>query len=592
MSYTRILVVVSLMVSLVTSAIGEQALSPPEGGTVPMSNVAGKKLIRAAREIRHVTQDMEAIKSPAEKARFLQDKVASWQDKGIDGVMFVVRNGQWWQVPALTYEDVKQEINAFKSVEDWGRLTDNFLWTSSTLWWAGQVPDWFNDGDWEAICTGTRLAARLCKESGFKGLVFDWEQYGGRGKGVWIRPFYYKHYAAEGYKGASETEPRPFPEVAAKVRQRGREYAQALTSVYPEIVLMVAPSLYSGPYREAAKETGDLRECGPGLVPAFIDGLLLGLDERASLVSACEKTYLDMTYADLLTARDQALRQALVMSTVPELARRRIQFAAGIWTDAGWGKDRFSPTDARVNQRDPEQHKHATHNALAASDDYAWLYGEMPWLTEEATPLMKAYWKATEDARQPMDLDWAPEPEWDLTDYSAVNEQMAAKDAASWAQAEKDGWRVAVELPTWWRFLFSPGNKLRYRKYWYKGDIDDSAWPLISCLKCWQSQGMPANGQAVYRVSFDVPADIDATTQDIQLSFGAFSAGEPAGEKGLASWADFTLNGKGYPMRPMSDVAESIRPGERNRVGIRVINRAGPALLMGHVKLLVRDRTE
>ena len=594
MRYWKTLVVGSLLVSLAVGAIDEQPLAPPEGGLVPLSNVAGKKLIRGAREVRHALQALLEIEDPAEKTAFLREKVASWQDKGIDGVMFFVKHGSWWQVPGPTYEDVKPEIDAFQSIKDWGCLTDNFLWTYSTVWVAGgKVPDWFNDEDWQAVCANTRLAARLARECGFKGILLDWEQYGGHGVGVWRMPFYYKHYADEGYKVGGEAEPRPFLEVAAKVRQRGREYAEALTGVYPEIVLLVAASLYSDTYWESVMEKGgDLRACATALMPAFVDGLLLGLDERASLVSACERTYLDSTYADMLAVRDLALRRALVMSTVPELARKRIQFAAGIWTDAGWGKDRFSSTDVRVNQRDPEQHKHATHNALAASDTYAWFYGAMPWLTEEATPLMKAYWQATREARQPMDLAWEPTPEWDLTDYSAHNEQMAAKDTAFWVKARQDGWRVAVELPVHWRFRFSAGNQLRYRKPWHKADIDDRSWSPISCLKCWQSQGMPATGQAVYRVSFDVPADIDPVTQDIQLAFGAYSSGIPLEANGPASWADIAVNGKGYPMRPMVDVAESIRPGERNRVGIRVINHAGPAFLMGHVKLLVREGAE
>ena len=592
--YSRIFVVAGLLGSLTAGVTGEQALGPPEGGTVPLSNVAGKKLIRAAKETRHVSQDLQGIKDPAEKTAFLQETIDSWQDKGIDGAMFYLRHQRWWQVPGPTYEDVKPEIDAFQSIKDWGRLTDNFLWTYSTVWVAGgKVPDWFNDGDWEAVCANTRLAARLAKECGFKGILLDWEQYGGHGVGVWRMPFYYKHYADEGYKVGGEAEPRPFLEVAAKVRQRGREYAEALTGVYPEIVLLVAASLYSDTYWESVMEKGgDLRACATALMPAFVDGLLLGLDERASLVSACERTYLDSTYADMLAVRDLALRRALVMSTVPELARKRIEFAPGIWTDAGWGKDRFSPTDVRVNQRDPEQHKHATHNALAASDRYAWFYGAMPWLTEEATPLMKAYWEATREAHRPMDLDWEPAPNWDLTDYSAHDEQMAANDAAFWVQAEADGWSVAVELPIHWRFRFSAGNQLRYRKPWHKADIDDRSWSPISCLKCWQSQGMPANGQAVYRVNFDAPADIDPAAHDIRLAFSAYSAGSPSEEKGLMSWADIAVNGKGYPIRPMVDVAESIRPGARNRVGIRIINHAGPAFLTGHVKLLVRERTE
>ena len=559
--------------------------------SVPLSNVEGKKLIRGAREIRkQVVGPLADIRDPAGKAVFLRKVVVSLQNKGIDGVMFPIRNGQWWRIPPLTYDDVSATIEAFRSIEDWGQLTDNFLWTGSTLWVDSKSPDWFSDEDWASVCAGTRLAGRLCRECGFKGILLDWEQYGGRGRGVWKHPFFYRLYADEGYKDAGEETPKSFAEVSARVRQRGREYAEALTGAYPEIVLMVAPSLYEGTHRETLLETGgNVRDASGALVPAFVDGLLLGLDERASLVSACERTYCDSRYTDMLLARDDALRQALVMSTVPDVARRRITFTPAVWTDAGWGEDRFSTTDVRVNQRDPERHRHATHNALAAADRYAWLYGEMPFFLAEPTPLMEQYWRATREARRPTDLSWAPEPKWDLKDYSAHDRDMAARDAAFWTNAANEGWRVAVELPVHWRFRFDTDNQLRYRKVWHKSELDDSSWPLISVLRCWQGQRIPANGPAVYRTRFDAPADVDPGIREVRLAFGAYSPGLPGGGKGLTSWMDVCVNGKGYPMRPMIDVSEAIRPGQSNRVGIRVINRAGPAALMGHVKLLVRE---
>ena len=79
---------------MMTSGSGDEgALSSPEGGKIPPSNVAGKKLIRGAREIRLLCGELEAIEDPEKKAAFLREKVVSWQDKGIDGVMFFLRDG-------------------------------------------------------------------------------------------------------------------------------------------------------------------------------------------------------------------------------------------------------------------------------------------------------------------------------------------------------------------------------------------------------------------------------------------------------------------------------------------------------------------
>ncbi len=595
-----ILLTVGLLVTSTPSAsICEETLSPAEGGRIPLSNVAGKKLIRGAREIRHVCGELEGIEDAGKKASFLNEKVATWQDKGIDGVMFVLRNGQWWRVPALTYEDIKPEIDAFQSVKDWGRLTDNFLWTSSTLWVEGRVPDWFNDKDWGAVCTNTRLAARVARECGFKGVMLDLEQYGGRGRGVWKYPSLYNVYTDVVYNAAGEAVPKSFDEVAAKVRKRGQEYGEALTSEYPQIVLMVAASLYEGAYRVALRKElereskGSLLDTGFALMPAFFDGLLAGLDERASLVSACEATYLDSTYKDMLVVRDHALRLAPSLSMTPKLARQRISFCTAIWTDAGWGEDRFSPTDVRANQRNPLRHKHAAHNALAASDKYAWLYGEMPWIMAEPTPLMRKYWQANIDAHLPQDLSWKPTPNWDLTDYTEHDRQMAAKDAAFWAKAKQDGWRVVAELPVDWHFRFDTQLQIRYNKHWYRpnNDFDFGSWPLISTLKCWQSQGTKANGVGIYRIRFDVPRDLDPKRDEIVLAFGGHSAGTSPGP-GLRPEIVALMNTKsGLGMKTgLTDVSELIKPGASNQVSVRVINHAGPAGLMGHVKLLVRRR--
>ena len=40
----------------------------------------------------------------------------------------------------------------------------------------------------------------------------------------------------------------------------------------------------------------------------------------------------------------------------------------------------------------------------------------------------------------------------------------------------------------------------------------------------------------------------------------------------------------------LADVSSVIKPGESNQASVRVMNYAGPAGLMGHVKLLVREK--
>ena len=571
------------------------AQGPPSAGSVkvPSSEVSGKKLIRAG-------DDLDRMWGAGSMANAdLPAKIAALQDAGYDGLVFAfasgdkskgynVMVGQWWNCAVRrTYEEFLPEVRAFQSVKSWGRITDNFTRTMPAVWSDTaniRCQDWFNDEDWDVVLNNARVMARLIKDCGFKGIMLDTEQYHHHARGPWRLPWYYRLYAESGYKLAGEAKPRAFAEVAGKVEERGKQYGKALSQEFPDLTLIVIPGMYEWAWRYALRSrNGTLEMTYYGLYPAFLDGLLLGLDKRATIIAGTEMTYVDSQYKEMLVVRDAELRQAQILSKYKDLARKRIKFSVGLWTDAGLGTDRFSNSDVTVNQRDPERHMHAVHNALAASDEYAWQWGEMgDWLSPNPTPLMKEYWKANVDGHKPRSLDWAPEPKWDMTDYSAYDADNAKKDAAFWADAHKDGWKVAAELPEYWKFLFDTETLQRYREY--ITGFDDRSWQYISVLRCWQSQSVKANGPAVYRTRFKAPADIDPTTQEVVLAFAGF----PRDDAKNAGWMDVHVNGKGYPIGHMIEVTDSILPGKENSVVVRAINRSGPGGLTGHVKLLVR----
>ena len=404
-------------------ATGESAVATVKPGDAAFTKLlrsenraAGKKLLRVASEL--VSRLLEA-RSVSEAD--LPAKVKAWQDTGLDGLIFNVAyhdsakgpiraHGQWWNIVPLKYEEFIPEIKAFQAVEDWGRLTDNFLWSSIAVWGSGTCQDWFSDEHWKAVLNNVRIQARVARECGFKGILLDTEQYLHHGRGPWRLPFSYKYYAVTGgYELAGEAEPRSFAECAAKVRERARQYAEAITAEFPDLVLLVIPGLYECALPHGVPRPGDttpIYKNPQPLYPAFCDGLLLGLDERAAIVAATESTYGKTLYKDMLVARDACKERSVRLSTVPELARRRISFAAGVWAEAG---RRWSDTDVSVNQRDPETHKHALHSALAASDRYAWLYGEKSkFLSTAPTPLMREYFQANIEAHQAQDLFWEP----------------------------------------------------------------------------------------------------------------------------------------------------------------------------------------
>ena len=386
-----------------TVPLGEVIRMPPEALYVPKVTYSGpKKLIRLAEEVLH-----EALHIPSLADIDLASKVKLWQDRGLDGLVFSFygHGGDPWGLKRLDYQQFIPDIKAFQSVKDWGRLTDNFNWSVMAARPAhtkDDVQDWFKDDDWDIILSNARVQAKVAKECGFKGMVLDTEQYDGRiPQGAWYFFFSYPYYVEYGYKVTPEPKPRPFPEVAAKVRQRGTQYARAICSAFPGIRLMVLPGLYE---ETQHRGTGPLEQNHAGLFPSFIDGLLLGLDEEATLIAGSEPTYHMTTYRDIIGVRqsyDQAIEQ---LCKAPAHLKSKMSFAVGIWPDqeeGGW-----SNTDVSVNVRDPQTHLRALRNAFRASGEYAWLYGQQSrFLTIDPTPLQREYFQANIDAHQLEELN-------------------------------------------------------------------------------------------------------------------------------------------------------------------------------------------
>jgi hypothetical protein len=372
---------------------------------VPKTTFKGrKKMLRVASEL---ISRMLGAKSIAQAN--LPARVKQWQQTGLDGCVFNITSsergnldryhmmhGQWWALVPRTYEELQPDIKAFQAVKDWGRLTDNFLWSSYAVWRDGprtKVQDWFNDDHWKIILANVALQARVAKECGFKGILFDVEQYEGHhALGGWHIPFSYPNYSEDGYKLNGESKPRPFDEVAAKIKLRGKQYAQALCAEYPGLKIILIPGLY-----EWATRLGD----GPmennhcGLYPSFIDGMLTGLDKKATIIGGSELTYSKTRLRDMANIRkefDQAIDKLCGES---KNLQKRLSFSAGVWVDA---ERKWSDTDESINARNVEEHQEAVKAAFTVSDEYAWLYGEQSkYLGDNPTPLMKRYFKAGVD---------------------------------------------------------------------------------------------------------------------------------------------------------------------------------------------------
>jgi hypothetical protein len=242
------------------------------------------------------------------------------------------------------------------------RFTDNFIGIGAN---PGDI-DWFDDEGWQRIVDHWRIAARAAKQSGLKGLLFDPEPY--------TPPHSQFNYAAQ--PGRTR---HAFNEYAAKARQRGRQVMRAVAEEYPEITLFC---YFMNSVSAAATGRADPRPAlaaqGYGLYPAMIDGWLDAAPPTVVLVDGCESAYLYNSRRQFLESAVEikGACQELVSPENRAKYRAQVQASFGMYLDAYWNP-KGSPyyIDGLGGPR-VERLRANTSAALAAADEYVWVYGE------------------------------------------------------------------------------------------------------------------------------------------------------------------------------------------------------------------------
>jgi len=241
-------------------------------------------------------------------------------------------------------------------------FTDNFLTIGAN---PGDV-DWFDDQGWAQVVEHWRIAAWAAKQSGCKGLLFDPEPY--------AAPHAQFSYAAQaGHKQHT------FQQYAEQARQRGRQVMQAVVKEYPNITLFC---YFMNSVNMAATGKADPRPAlanqGYGLYPAMIDGWLDVAPPSVVLVDGCESAYLYNSRRQFLetTVQIKGACQELVSAENRAKYRAQVQASFGLYLDA-YCNPKGSPwyIDGQGGPR-VERLRANTAAALAAADEYVWIYGE------------------------------------------------------------------------------------------------------------------------------------------------------------------------------------------------------------------------
>lgn len=310
-------------------------------------------------------------------------------------------------------EDYRQGIANLKETK-FNRFTDNFIDIPMS---SGNAYDWF-DQRWSMYAENAAVMAYVAKQGGLKGLEIDFEQYGGRNVPV---PY------PLSYHWRKDRSERTFDEVAAQVRKRGREMMEAIVAEYPDITVMILPSLGWDEGRDHP------------LLPAFADGLLEGMGPRTKLIDSMENSYPIMLHESFSQLRQTAEKKGVENSRVPRLYRERVEHGLGVYVDFdsghtgtydGW---HTRPEEFEENYRSPKRLEHSLYNALTVSDKYVWLFVIHPqvwWQPHLLKPenvarqmkysrgwrcrlcphsqIPEEYIEAIRNCRKPHDLDWEP----------------------------------------------------------------------------------------------------------------------------------------------------------------------------------------
>jgi hypothetical protein len=263
-----------------------------------------------------------------------------------------------WDMDAIAevIEDLKAAEAA--STEPWER----FLLVNAN---PGNV-DYFDDDGWASIVEHWRIAARVAKEGGLEGILFDPEAYR-------------EPHRAFAWHSQPQFERHDFLEYHAKARRRGAEVMEAVASEYPDITLFCY--FMNSVNGMAAERPDPIKALAGGsydLLPGFIDGWLDAAPPTATFVDGCETAYRFNSQMEYLSAYNliKSDCQRLVSPENRAKYRAQVQVSFGVYLDPY-----INPPDSKwyIDPMGMERVERLGQNiryALDTADEYVWVYGE------------------------------------------------------------------------------------------------------------------------------------------------------------------------------------------------------------------------
>ena len=266
--------------------------------------------------------------------------------------------------------DVTRSIEAFASAPK-DSMPDNYLLLKAN---PGSV-DWIDDDDgWKTIVDHYRVAAKLARSAGLRGLLLDFEPY--------TQPFRQFEYSRQ--SGAKQ---HSFIEYRDAARRRGREVMSAIASEFPDAEIgtffllsyLTDDHHYRGP---SPVNRNDALWClaghSYGLLPAFVDGWLDNIPPQMTIIDGCENAYWFHSESQFQRCAEAVRERGIHLVSEANRSKyeNQVRVAFPVYLDA------IHPTLAGKYTIQPQRidrlelMRDNLSAAIAAGDGLVWLYGE------------------------------------------------------------------------------------------------------------------------------------------------------------------------------------------------------------------------
>ena len=281
--------------------------------------------------------------------------------------------------PAWEFEAFSNTVAACREIVKHRSLRHSFAhaWMLDWEWRRKDRTDWRDDVTWERCAHNFGVLARIVRESGLEGVMFDIEDYGG------TRQFFL------------QDEDGDYDEVCKIARRRGREVFGRMFKEKPDLRVMFVWFMTWWEHHKADDPVLAARK-KKDLWPSFMNGLLDVMPEDARVIDGNESSYYYRgAESDDYFRAVSDIRNLVLPLVAPE---NRVAYRGKLLVGEAQFVDAYASRDPNYEYYIPpkrggtklDRFYENFRQVLQASEGYVWLYGERhPYV----------HWRGTDDKR-------------------------------------------------------------------------------------------------------------------------------------------------------------------------------------------------